>query len=48
MRAAEAGLREAVRAARAEAWQRENAGALASSNDWAEAHGLPRAKHQAF
>ncbi|SEK02584.1 antitoxin CcdA [Cribrihabitans marinus] len=40
-RAAEAGLSEAVRRAKAEAWRRENAEAIASSNDWAEANGLP-------
>lgn len=47
-RAAEAGLRAAVRAAKAEAWRRENRAALEASNDWAEAHGLPLAKHRLF
>ena len=47
-RAAEAGLREAVHAAKAEAWKRENREALDSSNAWAEANGLPLAKHRPF
>jgi antitoxin CcdA len=47
-RAAEAGLREAVRAARAEAWLRENAEAIASWNAWVEEHGLPLAKYRRF
>lgn len=47
-RAAEAGLREAVRDARAEQWQRENAEALQASNAWIDRHGLPLAKHRPF
>ena len=47
-RAAEAGLAAAVRAARTEAWRRENAAALASSNAFAEAHGLPLERHRPF
>ncbi len=47
-RAAEAGLRAAVHAAKAAAWKRENAGALDSSNAWVEANGLPLAKHRPF
>jgi antitoxin CcdA len=47
-RAAEEGLRAAVRAAKAEAWRRENRAALESANDWAEANGLPLAKHRLF
>lgn len=47
-RAAEAGLRAAVQAAKAEAWKRENAGALDSSNTWVEANGLPLAKYRPF
>lgn len=39
--AAEEGLRRAVTAAKAEAWQRENAAALAISNAWIDAQGLP-------
>ena len=45
-RAAEAGLCEAVRRTRAEAWQRENAGAIESSNAWVEAHGLPLERYR--
>ena len=47
-RAAEAGLRAAVAAARAEAWRRDNAAALASSNDFVTANGLPLAQHRLF
>jgi antitoxin CcdA len=47
-RAAEAGLRAAVRAAAAEAWQRENAAALAASNEWAGQNGLPLATYRRF
>lgn len=46
--AAEAGLRQAVAAARSANWQRENAAALASSNDWADRHGLPLAAYRQF
>ena len=47
-RAAEAGLRSAVAAARAEAWRRDNAAALESSNAWVEANGLPLAPYRPF
>ncbi len=47
-RAAEEGLRAAVRTARAEAWRAENAEALASSNAWVEAKGLPLAAFRQF
>lgn len=47
-RAAESGLRAAVKAARAAQWQRENAEALRSSNQWIDDHGLPLAKHRPF
>ncbi|WP_412052011.1 type II toxin-antitoxin system CcdA family antitoxin (plasmid) [Hoeflea sp. Naph1] len=46
--AAEAGLRRAVAEAKAQAWRRENAAALASSNAWAQAHGLPLEKYRQF
>lgn len=46
--AAEAGLRRAVAAAKGEAWQRENAAALASSNAWSEAQGLPLDAYRQF
>lgn len=46
--AAEAGLRRAVADAKARAWQRENADALASSNAWTEAHGLPLDQYRQF
>lgn len=47
-RAAEAGVREAVRAAKAEAWLRENAEAIAGWNAWVEENGLPLAKYRQF
>lgn len=47
-RAAEDGLRAAVRTARAAEWQRANAEALASSNAWTEANGLPLADYRPF
>ncbi len=46
--AAEAGVRRAVAQARAEAWKKENAEALASSNRWVDAHGLPLERHRMF
>ena len=46
--AAEAGLRRAVTEAKAKAWQHENAAALASSNAWADAHGLPLDRYRQF
>ncbi|MFG6082581.1 type II toxin-antitoxin system CcdA family antitoxin [Paracoccus litorisediminis] len=47
-RAAEAGLRQAVRQAQAERWQRENATALAASNAWVEVNGLPLERYKPF
>lgn len=47
-RAAEAGVHEAVRAARGAAWRRENAEAIAEYNAWVEAHGVPLAEHRKF
>jgi antitoxin CcdA len=47
-RAAEAGVREAVRRAKAAAWERENVQAIASSNAWIEAHGLPLERYRQF
>ncbi len=46
--AAEAGLRSAVRDAKATAWKRENAQALESSNTWVESYGLPLEKYRPF
>lgn len=46
--AAEVGLRHAVAAAKASAWQRENAAALTSSNAWVEAQGLPLDPYRQF
>jgi antitoxin CcdA len=47
-RAAEAGLREAVRTAKSQAWLRENAEAIAGWNAWVEEHGLPLDKYRQF
>jgi antitoxin CcdA len=46
--AAEAGLRRAVRDAKATAWKRENAQALEASNAWVEQRGLPLEKYRPF
>lgn len=46
--AAETGLRAAVAKARAEQWKRENAEAIASSNEWVEKNGLPLARYRQF
>ena len=46
--AAEKGLEEAVRKARAEAWLEQNQAAIEASNQWVEANGLPLAKHRMF
>jgi antitoxin CcdA len=37
-----------ISAARAARWQTENAEALASSNAWVQANGLPLARYQPF
>ncbi len=46
--AAEAGLRAAVAEAKGAAWKRDNAEAIAYSNEWVKKHGLPLAKHRLF
>lgn len=46
--AAEAGVRRAVAEAKAAAWQREHADALASSNAWVDAQGLPLDQYRQF
>lgn len=46
--AAEAGLRRAVKDAKAAAWKRENAEALAASNAWIAENGLPLEKYRPF
>lgn len=46
--AAEEGLQRAVSSAKAEAWKRENAAALESSNRWVEENGLPLEKYRQF
>lgn len=46
--AAEAGLRRAIRDAKATAWKRENAKALETSNAWVESYGLPLEKYRSF
>lgn len=47
-RAAEAGIAEAVRRHKQEKWLEDNASALASSNAYVEANGLPLARHRQF
>ena len=47
-RAAETGVTDAVRDARAERWKRENRAALEGYNDWIRENGLPLAKYRQF
>ena len=47
-RSAEAGIAEAVKRHKQEKWLKENASALASSNSYVEANGLPLAHHRHF
>ena len=47
-RSAEAGIGEAVKLRKQEKWLKENATALASSNVYVEANGLPLARHRQF
>jgi antitoxin CcdA len=47
-RAAEAGVEAALKEARATAWKRENADALADFNTYIEQNGLPLAKFRQF
>ena len=47
-RSAEAGIAEAVRLHKQQKWLKENAGALASSNAYVEANGLPLAQYRRF
>ncbi len=47
-RAAEQGVAAALKAARAEAWKRENAQAIAERAAWIERHGLPLADLRKF
>lgn len=47
-KAAEDGIAKAVRAVNAAQWQEANQDALASSNRYVEAEGIPLAKHRQF
>lgn len=47
-RSAEAGIAEAVREHKRVQWLKDNASALASSNAYVEAEGLPLARHRKF
>lgn len=47
-RSAEVGIAEAVKVHKQEKWLKENARALASSNAYVEANGLPLAQHRQF
>ena len=46
--AAETGVREAVRSAKAARWLEENAKAIESSNHWVEKHGIPLERYRQF
>jgi antitoxin CcdA len=47
-RACETGLQEAVRQARAERWQQENAEGFAAWNEYVERNGVPLAHYRKF
>ncbi len=47
-KACERGLVAEISKARADRWRRENAEAIASSNEWVEKNGLPLAKYRMF
>ena len=47
-KACEQGLVAEISKARADRWRRENAEAIASSNEWVEKNGLPLAKYRVF
>lgn len=47
-RSAEAGIAEAVKRRGQQQWLEENADALASSNAYVDANGLPLARHRQF
>lgn len=47
-RSAEAGILEAVKRHKQERWLKDNITALASSNAFVEANGLPLARHRQF
>ncbi|MEL7967903.1 type II toxin-antitoxin system CcdA family antitoxin [Vreelandella neptunia] len=47
-RSAEAGIAEAVKLHKQKKWLEDNASALASSNEYVEANGLPLARHRQF
>lgn len=47
-RAAEEGIAARTKAARAEAWQRENAEAIQNYNEYIEKNGLPLAEYRMF
>ena len=47
-RAAEEGIAAHTKAARAEAWQRENAEAIQNYNEYIEKNGLPLAEYRMF
>ncbi len=47
-RSAEAGIAAAVKLHKKEKWLKENGRALASSNSYVEANGLPLARHRQF
>lgn len=47
-RAAETGIRKAVKSAKEEQWKRENAAAIDAFNKWAETNELPLRQYRDF
>ena len=47
-RAAEAGLRSAIKVEKVRRWQEENRAAIDASNAWVAEHGLPLEKYRMF
>lgn len=47
-RAAEEGVAQSIRAARAQKWREENAGAMEDYNRFIESGGIPLAEHRKF
>ena len=46
--AAEQGVSDAVRKAKAQAWLEQNREAIEANNRWVDTHGLPLAKYRMF
>ncbi len=48
VRAAEDGLRRALRSVQADRWREENAEAIRAANAWVDEHGLPLERYRMF